>query len=186
MADSNVTKKAMALALKELSCKKLFEKISIGDICRHCNMSRKTFYYHFKDKEDLVNWIFDTEFIAYARKNTYMSVWDAMKDLLEYFYRNRDFYKKILFHEGQNSFAVYFNELIYTVFVEQLQTILQNPSAKASQINFVADGMVCMLKRWLTASECTPPDIFIDEIKSGAKIMAAYIIRTLPEDQKAI
>ena len=24
-------------------------------------MNRKSFYYHFKDKYDLVNWIFDTE-----------------------------------------------------------------------------------------------------------------------------
>ena len=70
MADSNITKKIMAEALKELSETMPFAKISIGDICKHCNMSRKTFYYHFKDKEDLVNWIFDTEFIAYARENT--------------------------------------------------------------------------------------------------------------------
>ena len=180
MADSNVTKKAMALALKELSCKKLFEKISIGDICRHCNMSRKTFYYHFKDKEDLVNWIFDTEFIAYARKNTYESVWDAMEDLLKYFYANLNFYRKILFYEGQNSFSLYFNELIYSVFVQQLQTILHDPSLKESHVNFVADGMVCMLKRWMSDTECTPPDVFIEEIKSGARMMATYIFQTLP------
>ena len=171
----------MADALKDLSEDMPFAKISIGDICRHCNMSRKTFYYHFKDKEDLVNWIFETEFIENARKNTYASVWDAVEDLLEYFYRNRSFYRKILFLEGRNSFAFYFNELIYSVFVEQLQTILQNPAVKESQINFVADGMVCMLKRWLSGADCTPPDAFIDEIKSGAKFMAMYIFRTLSE-----
>ncbi len=181
MADSNVTKKAMAEALKDLTDQKPFAKISIGDICKCCAVSRKTFYYHFKDKEDLVNWIFDTEFIANARKNTYASVWDGVEELLEYFYRNRTFYKKILFHEGQNSFAVHFNELIYSVFVEHLQMILHHASFMDSQINFVADGMVCMLKRWLNAAECTPPDIFMDEIRSGAKMMASYISQTLPE-----
>ena len=186
MADSKVTKKAMAEALKELSVNAPFAKISIGDICKKCNMSRKTFYYHFKDKEDLVNWIFDTEFIANARNNTYESVWDAIEDLLKYFYRNINFYKKILFYEGQNSFALYFNELIHSIFVQQLQTILQNPSIQESHVNFVADGMVCMLKRWMSATKCTPPDVFIEEIKSGAKIMATYIFQTLPETEQAI
>ena len=171
----------MAEALKELSETMPFAKISIGDICKHCNMSRKTFYYHFKDKEDLVNWIFDTEFIAYARENTYATLWDGMKDLLEYFYRNRSFYKKILFLEGRNSFAVYFNELIYSVIVDQLHTLIRYPQVMDFQINFIADGMVCMLKRWLSESDCMSPEVFIREIKSGAKAMATYIIQSLPD-----
>ena len=27
-------------------------------------MNRKSFYYHFKDKFDLVNWIFDVEYLS--------------------------------------------------------------------------------------------------------------------------
>ena len=153
MADSNVTKKALATALKEMVLSMPFAKISIGDICERCNMSRKTFYYHFKDKDDLVNWIFDTEFIVRARQNTYDSVWSAIDELMQYFYKNRTFYKKILQYEGRNSFAVYYNELIHSVFVEQLQTIVGDPQTRDFQINFIADGMVCMLKRWLTDSE---------------------------------
>ena len=64
MADSNITKRALAEALKELMEEKSFSKISVADICGKCNMNRKSFYYHFKDKYDLVNWIFDTEFIS--------------------------------------------------------------------------------------------------------------------------
>ena len=63
MPDSNITKKALAQSLKELMGKQSFAKISVADICEGCGMSRKSFYYHFKDKYDLVNWIFDMEFI---------------------------------------------------------------------------------------------------------------------------
>lgn len=181
MADSGVTKKSLASALKDLTAGMPFAKISIGDICKQCDMSRKTFYYHFKDKEDLVNWIFDTEFIEPARHNTYESVWEAIEELMRYFYQNRVFYKKILQQEGRNSFTFHFNELIYAVFVDQLQTILKNPHARDFQINFIADGMIGMLKRWLTSSECVPPDEFIGEIQSGAQIMAKYIFRTLSD-----
>ena len=179
MADSNMTKNAMAAALKELIEKMPFIKISVGNICGCCGMNRKSFYYHFKDKEDLVNWIFETEFIECSRNNVYESVWEAIDDLIHYFYENRIFYSKILKYEGQNSFADYFNELIHTVFFEQLQTIVKNPQAKDFQINFVADGMLCTLKRWLKSEDCIPPEELIEGLKSGAHMMANYIFQTL-------
>ena len=61
MADSNITKSALASALKELMETTPFAKITVSDICAKCNMNRKSFYYHFKDKFDLVNWIYDVE-----------------------------------------------------------------------------------------------------------------------------
>ena len=67
MADSNITKLALSNALKELLAERPFEKISVSDICQKCSMNRKSFYYHFRDKYDLVNWIFDTEFMELNR-----------------------------------------------------------------------------------------------------------------------
>ena len=75
MADSNITKKALADALKELMDTKPFHKISVSDICERCQMNRKSFYYHFKDKYDLMNWIYDTEFIGVAKNKNYQSGW---------------------------------------------------------------------------------------------------------------
>ena len=63
MADSNITKSALASALKELMETTPFAKITVSDICAKCNMNRKSFYYHFKDKFDLVNWIYDVEYL---------------------------------------------------------------------------------------------------------------------------
>ena len=63
MADSNITKSALASALKELMETTPFAKITVSDICAKCNMNRKSFYYHFRDKFDLVNWIFDVEYL---------------------------------------------------------------------------------------------------------------------------
>lgn len=71
MADSNITKHALAQALKALTETLPFDKISVGNICAQCGLNRKSFYYHFKDKYDLVNWIYYTEFIEVAlKKNT--------------------------------------------------------------------------------------------------------------------
>ena len=54
MAESLITKKAIADSLKELTREKTFDKISVKDISEKCGINRQTFYYHFIDKFDLL------------------------------------------------------------------------------------------------------------------------------------
>ena len=53
---SQVTKRALEQSLKNLLLKKPLTKITVGDITDDCGSNRMTFYYHFKDIYDLVEW----------------------------------------------------------------------------------------------------------------------------------
>ena len=53
MANSNITKKALAESLKELGSTRILDKITVADITEHCGVNRQTFYYHFNDKYEL-------------------------------------------------------------------------------------------------------------------------------------
>ena len=53
---SQVTKRALEQSLKNLLLKKPLTKITVGDITEVCGINRMTFYYHFKDIYDLVEW----------------------------------------------------------------------------------------------------------------------------------
>ena len=53
---SQVTKRALEQSLKNLLLKKPLTKITISDIAEDCGINRMTFYYHFKDIYDLVEW----------------------------------------------------------------------------------------------------------------------------------
>ena len=53
---SQVTKRALEQSLKNLLLKKPLTKITVGDITNDCGINRMTFYYHFKDIYDLVEW----------------------------------------------------------------------------------------------------------------------------------
>ena len=55
-AMSQVTKRALEQSLKNLLLKKPLTKITINDIAEDCGINRMTFYYHFKDIYDLVEW----------------------------------------------------------------------------------------------------------------------------------
>lgn len=54
---SQITKRALAQSLKNLLLKKPLNKITINDITDDCGINRMTFYYHFKDIYDLVEWV---------------------------------------------------------------------------------------------------------------------------------
>ena len=53
---SQITKRALEQSLKNLLLKKPLTKITISDIAEDCGINRMTFYYHFKDIYDLVEW----------------------------------------------------------------------------------------------------------------------------------
>ena len=54
---SQTTKRALEASLKKLLLQKPLNKITINDITEDCGVNRMTFYYHFKDIYDLVDWI---------------------------------------------------------------------------------------------------------------------------------
>lgn len=171
MADSNITKKALAKALKDLMDEKSFSKISIGDICDMCEMNRKSFYYHFKDKYELLNWIFDTECIAVAKHDDYERRVNLMLDFCRYLYENRKFYRNALQVRGQDSFLEHFHELLGTVVEFRLKKLFEGKEIPKRYVEFVTDGFVCAVVRWISEKEPVSPEKFTHE-------MFSYIVTT--------
>lgn len=181
MADSNITKRALASALKELMKSQPFNKISVGDICKKCEMNRKSFYYHFKDKYDLVNWIYHTEFITAARQNEYMFGWNLMEDLCAYFYENRDFYRKTFNIDGQNSFSDYFRDIVSMIATTDFETIFGDDEHIDFYVDFYADAFVCAIKRWISAKDCIPVEEFVGRLKKCLFRTSNKIVREFSE-----
>ena len=93
MSESYITKNALAASMKKLMEERDFSKVTVADICEGCGMNRKSFYYHFKDKYELVNWIFYEEFLKNMDVSRYKTSRDILEDLCKYFYRERTFYE---------------------------------------------------------------------------------------------
>lgn len=148
MADSGITKRALAASLKELMREKPFQKIGIAEICAGCDMNRKSFYYHFKDKYALVNWIFDTE-TGLLFRSCGDRAEDRLAELCAYLWQNRDFYRKALRVEGQNSFASHFRDNC----VRDLVVNISRSYSSAFCTDFLTDAAVCAVKRWLSEKE---------------------------------
>ena len=170
MAYSNITKNAMAEAMKALMSEKPFAKISVGDICERCGMNRKTFYYHFKDKYDLVNWIFQAEFLEMLQVRNYSSGWDLLSDICEYLYSERDFYTNALQIEGQNAFRDYFASAVGSVLTEIMRDQLPSSEGSLFYIQFFTDAFMSAILRWLNKDPVLPPDEFMQKLGNVMRI----------------
>ena len=159
MAESGVTKRSIARAMKELMEQQDFSKISVGDICQCCGMNRKSFYYHFRDKYDLVNWIFQTEFLLTLQQETLEGDWALVEALCRYFYDNRLFYRRAFSIQGQNSFRDYFREFLEPVFHAYAMERFQGEH-RDFFVQFYADAFIGALVRWLSGRDPMPPERF--------------------------
>ncbi|MGI6334629.1 MAG: TetR/AcrR family transcriptional regulator C-terminal domain-containing protein [Saccharofermentanales bacterium] len=167
MANANITKQALSVALKELMEEVPFDKIRIADICKRCDMNRKSFYYHFKDKYDLLNWIFDTEFISFAKDLSQAEEFnehvDALQNMCNYFYENRNFYRKALQTEGQNSFPEHFREYVIPILKLRIEYLFGDSDDEFT-LDFFTDVAVGTIRRWLLDKNCMPPDEFMNKL----------------------
>lgn len=188
MADSNLTKRALASALKELMKEEPFAKISIGDICAKCHMNRNSFYYHFKDKYELVNWIFDTEFVALVSgeqpPRMYTEHVKQLEDTCVFFYNNRDFYRKALQIKGQNAFSDHFREFVRPIMELRISRLVGESDADDFSIDFFVDAVLCALMRWLRSTDCMPPKEFAQKLVRLVVLTSAALQKEIEQERK--
>ncbi len=168
MPDSMSSKLALAAALKSLMVKQPLEKITVGDICASCGMSRKGFYYHFKDKYDLVNWIFYYEFVLQLYAEPQGNVWTFYERVCSYFAENRDFYLSAFAVRGQNCFSDYFCEVIHPLARQRLKDIYGEGADNDFYATFFTDAIRVSLARWLREQQEYSAKDYIQLIRRAA------------------
>lgn len=182
VADSNITKRALAQALKELMMTQPLDKISVSNICEQCGLNRKSFYYHFRDKYELVSWIYYTEFMETALKKQYRDSWEFMDEICSYFYENRIFYRKCFQQEGQNSFSEYFFSMVFSIMCDHLEPFFREEPSIEPYAAFYADAFVCAIKKWLGKKECLPPQEFSRFLRTAILGLSRKAYMLFPEE----
>lgn len=171
MAASRDTKKMLADTLRSLMDNYSFDQITVTQICESCGINRKSFYYHFKDKYDVVNWIFDSEFNTTAIDPS-LSGWVNLVSCCNYLYENRAFYKKALEITGQNSFTEHFRNTLYNRAKSDYRSTIPLENVSDFQINFFADAIVMAFHRWLRSKDCMTPDEFLEQLWECAQAIS--------------
>lgn len=181
MSESNQTKYALADSIKELMRHTPLAKISVGDIVSHCGLNRQTFYYHFKDKYDLVNWIFYTEAVDRIKRFSTQDHWvEGFCDLCCHMRESREFYMNALSTTGQNSFPEYLQQFSRELFLSMINEMRGSaPISKADRefiSIFYSIVFVGVIKYWAERGMKENPEDYIDRI---VKLVTGTIVQQI-------
>lgn len=152
MSIRNSTKLAFAGALKSLLNTKDMSAVRVQDLCKLCGTERPTFYYHFRDKYDLVTWIYeqDVEKTLAMCGGCYNEA--QMEQLLILMQREQIFYRKAFADSDQNALLPYIQQMIRSVS----RTVVQeqrsgDPLTQEEQftINFLSYSWCRCLADWV-------------------------------------
>lgn len=158
------TKQLIADTLKKLALDKHLDKISISEIVDAAGLNRQTFYYHFKDKQDLICWIFDTDVAGLTDKKQNNTLLD---DLVECIYSEKDFYIDALTSEAQNNLRDHLYKAGYRRCVDEILSILGNRTMDERAIALYAriftNAMIGSLVQWAQEGMKTDDMQFLEE-----------------------
>lgn len=185
MAD--LTKKALAQSLKQLMLKTPLSKVSVQEIVENCGVNRQTFYYHFKDKYELVNWIYKTEAVEALAGFADYSCWlDCFTAIFRYLMQNRAFYVNALNTPGQNAFDGYLfaatHELVLGVLEEKIGENQVTEVDKNFITDFYTHAFVGVTVQWVKEGMKQTPEMMIYNINAIVEgSMARAISRCVQE-----
>ena len=136
------TKRALEESLKRMLMKKPVNKITINDITEDCGVNRATFYYHFKDIYDLVEWsCLEDAKHALDEKKTYDTWQQGLLQIFEAVQKNKPFimnaYRCISREQIENFLFQLTSDLIMGVVKEQEQAA--NTTIPDKDKRFIAD-----------------------------------------------
>lgn len=113
MSKQEITKQIFADTFKMLLKRVNYEKITVRDIIKYSGFSNKTFYYHFRDREDLVAWIFHKEVENILLNVVGMDYYHLLeKNLIKIEPRFEKVYFLILCKETNSSFSKFWGNVI--------------------------------------------------------------------------
>lgn len=150
----NTTKYALKASLKKLLMNKPLDKITINDLTADCGISRMSFYYHFKDIYDLVEWCcIEDVGQALQGKKTYDTWQEGLYQIFEAVMDNKPFILNVFRAVNRSNIENYLHKLTYQLIVdvveEKCKDIDLPQENKAFMAEFYKYGFVGVMLDWI-------------------------------------
>ena len=148
------TKYALEDALKKLLLQKPIDKITINDLTEECGISRMTFYYHFKDIYDLVEWVcIEDVKRALKDKKTYDTWQEGMGQIFEAVLENRPFIMNVYHSISKDKIESYLYKLTYQLIADVVGEKCAGMELAEEDKRFIAEfykyGFVGTMLDWI-------------------------------------
>mgnify|MGYP004643666347 FL=1 len=166
---SEITKKALENSLKNLLLKKPLTKITINDIAEDCGINRMTFYYHFKDIYDLVEWsCFEDARRALEEKKTHDTWQEGFLNIFDEVLKNKPFimnvYNCVDREHVENYLKPLTDNLIMGVINEQLKNMIVRDEDKKMIARVYSYVFIGIMLDWIKDDMQADPKVIVDRL----------------------
>ena len=171
---SQTTEEVLAAGMKHLITVMPFEKITVKAIADEAHVKRPTFYNHFKDKYDIVEYILKQELIEPAR--TLMAC-DMLGEAIRLILLTMKKEKKFYMHVARIDEDVIFQRIVRELFKELLLDVMRermadedngNPMLTMDNIaEYYAYGLSFGISKWIQKGM----KMEVDEVLEALKVL---------------
>ena len=178
---AQMTKRALEASLKNLLLQKPLNKITINDITEDCGISRMTFYYHFKDIYDLVEWsCMEDAARALEGKKTYDTWQEGFLNIFRAVQANKPFVMNVYRSVSRERVEQYLKPLIHNLVLGVIEEKSAEMAVSEADKSFIAYfyeyAFIGIMLDWISENMKGDPESIVERT---SKLIHGSIIRAL-------
>ena len=163
------TKKALADALKKMMAVKPIDKITVNDLVETCGVSRQTFYYHFNDVYDLLEWVFEEDANANLPREVVYDNWKRDVTLwFKYLHENSAFALNVYNSNSRLYMLRYIKDRLYACIRSFSDIVAEGREIDRADFEFIVEFysniVVGLISQWMEQGMQLPKEITTDKV----------------------
>lgn len=164
---ASTTKESFGAALKQMLTVKPIDKITVKDLVEICGVNRQTFYYHFDDVYDLLEWVFEKDANRVLPSEVVYEHWrDDVMMFFKYLADNSVFALNIYNSNSRIYMLRYFKRRLQGCIRSFAIIVSEGKNIDRTDFEFVvefyANGIVGLISQWLDLGMQLPKEITQD------------------------
>ena len=164
---ASTTKESLGAALKQMLTVKPIDKITVKDLVEICGVNRQTFYYHFDDVYDLLEWVFEEDANRVLPSEVVYEHWrDDVMMFFKYLADNSVFALNIYNSNSRIYMLRYFKRRLQGCIRSFAIIVSDGKNIDRTDFEFVvefyANGVVGLISQWLDLGMQLPKEITQD------------------------
>ena len=155
------TKHALADALKQMMAIKPIAKITVKDLVEICNVNRQTFYYHFDDVYDLLEWVFEEDANRVLPKEVAYEHWQQdVMIFFRYLRENAAFALNVYRSDSRLYMLRYLRTRLESCIRSFAEIVSEGMNIDKQDYDFViefySNGVIGLIAQWMDAGMQLP------------------------------
>lgn len=164
-------------------------KISVSKVCRKCGINRQTFYYHFNNIEELMNWAFIDTYADILKKSQESDDYNLQVKKFVTQMKEDSFFIMFLSNTEEYRYKAlrYLKDPAYTIARNYVKFHLRNYELSKVNLEFltsyIAGGIMNVLFDWINDGLATDSNVVCEKISYCSNNLIRGTLENLKNSQ---